>query len=230
METQKNKETFLKELTETELATIEKNEANTPKVVSMPEKTPERTPILQDFADNWKIAQQFAKSDLIPDNYKNKPENVIIALGMSQKMDIDLFSVMQNLDIVKGKARWNGSFCRTLIEKTNKYKNLELIYTGEKGKDNYGCYLQAVRKDDNQIIKGVEVTVEMAKKEGWWSKKDKYGNEMSKWPSLTELMLGYRAMSFFARLHCPEALSGVYTGEEIEDMQIQEHTEIKDVL
>ena len=178
-----------------------------------------RTPVLQSFADNWKIAQQYAKSDLIPDNYKNKPENVIIALGMSSKMNLDLFTIMQNLDIVKGKARWNGSFCRTLIEKTGKYKDLDLIYTGEKDKDTFGCYLQAVRKNDGKIVKGAEITVGMAKAEGWWSKKDKFGKETSKWQSLTELMLGYRAMSFFARMHCPEALSGVYTGEEIEDME-----------
>ena len=186
-----------------------------------------RTPVLQSFADNWKIAQQYAKSDLIPDNYKNKPENVIIALGMSSKMNLDLFTIMQNLDIVKGKARWNGSFCRTLIEKTGKYKDLDLIYTGEKDKDSFGCYLQAVRKNDGKIVKGAEITVGMAKAEGWWSKKDKYGKETSKWQSLTELMLGYRAMSFFARMHCPEALSGVYTGEEIEDM---EQPDVKKVI
>ena len=29
-----------------------------------------RTPMLQNFADKWKIAQQFSKSDLIPENYK----------------------------------------------------------------------------------------------------------------------------------------------------------------
>lgn len=205
------------------------NENNEVSIVEA--EKPNRTPVLQSFADNWKIAQQYAKSDLIPDNYKNKPENVIIALGMSSKMNLDLFTIMQNLDIVKGKARWNGSFCRTLIEKTGKFKDLDLVYTGEKGKDTYGCYLQAVRKNDNQIVKGAEVTVGMAKAENWWSKKDKYGNETSKWQSLTELMLGYRAMSFFARLHCPEALSGVYTGEEIDDMeQAPEKKIIEDVL
>ena len=205
------------------------NENNEVSIVEV--EKPNRTPVLQSFADNWKIAQQYAKSDLIPDNYKNKPENVIIALGMSSKMNLDLFTIMQNLDIVKGKARWNGSFCRTLIEKTGKFKDLDLVYTGEKGKDTYGCYLQAVRKNDNQIVKGAEVTVGMAKAEGWWSKKDRYGNETSKWQSLTELMLGYRAMSFFARLHCPEALSGVYTGEEIDDMEpVEEKKIIEDVL
>lgn len=190
-----------------------------------------RTPMLQDYADNWKVAQQYAKSDLLPDNYKAKPENVIIALGMSQQLDLPIFTVMQNLNIVRGRASWSGSFCRTLIEKTGKYSDLDLVYFGEEGKDTWGCYLKAIRKKDGKEIKGTKVTVAMAKSEGWWSKKDKYGNETSKWQSMTELMLGYRAMSFFARMHCPEALSGIYTGEEVEDMNNNNTVvEVNDIL
>lgn len=190
-----------------------------------------RTPMLQDYADNWKVAQQYAKSDLLPDNYKAKPENVIIALGMSQQLDLPIFTVMQNLNIVRGRASWSGSFCRTLIEKTGKYSDLDLVYFGEEGKDTWGCYLKAIRKKDGKEIKGTKVTVAMAKSEGWWSKKDKYGNETSKWQSMTELMLGYRAMSFFARMHCPEALSGIYTGEEVEDMNNNNNVvEVNDIL
>lgn len=190
-----------------------------------------RTPMLQDYADNWKVAQQYAKSDLLPDNYKAKPENVIIALGMSQQLDLPIFTVMQNLNIVRGRASWSGSFCRTLIEKTGKYSDLDLVYIGEEGKDTWGCYLKAIRKKDGKEIKGTKVTVAMAKSEGWWSKKDKYGNETSKWQSMTELMLGYRAMSFFARMHCPEALSGIYTGEEVEDMNNNNTVvEVNDIL
>ena len=166
---------------------------------------------LQLFTDNWRMATQLAKSTIIPDNYKNKPENVIIALGMAQKMDIDPFTVMQNLNIIKGKTSWSGSFCKTLIEKTKRFKDLELNYIGEKGKDSYGCYLSATRISDGKLIKGPEVTMQMAKEEGWTTNK--------KWLTLTDLMLAYRCQSFFARLHCPEAMSGVYTSEEIEDIQ-----------
>lgn len=35
---------------------------------------------LSTFKDNWNIATQLAKSDIIPDNYKNKPQNVVIAI------------------------------------------------------------------------------------------------------------------------------------------------------
>ena len=181
-----------------------------------------RTPMMQEYAENFKVAQQYAKSSLVPDNYKGKPENVIIALGMSQNMNIDPFTVMQNLNIVRGKATWSGSFCRTLIEKTGKYTDLDLVYVGEKGKDNYGCYLEATRKRDGARIKGTTVDMTMVKAEKW--------DTNPKWKSMTELMLGYRAMSFFARIHCPEALNGIYTGEEAEDMTTNTVVEVNDIL
>ena len=129
---------------------------------------------LSTFKDNWNIATQLAKSTLLPAEFQGKTENVIIALGMSQKMGIDFFTIAQNLHLVKGRLSWSGSFCKTLIEKTGQYKDLDL---------------EATRIRDNKRIKGNTVTVKMAKTEGWWSRKDKYGNETSKWPTMTAQML-----------------------------------------
>ena len=184
-------------------------------------KKQEPSQMIQQFSDSWRIATQYSKSSLVPDNYKNKPENVIIALGMSQKTGIDVFTIMQNLNIVKGKATWSGSFCRTLIEKTGLYTDLDLVFVGEKGKDNYGCYLQAKRKSDGKIIKGTTVDMQMAKAERWTSN--------TKWTTMPELMLSYRATAFFARVYCPSSLNGVYTSEEIEDIS-QEPKVIDDIL
>lgn len=177
---------------------------------------------IQLFGDNWRIASQLAKSTIIPDNYKGKPENVVIALGMAQKMDIDPFTVMQNLNIVKGKTAWSGSFCRTLIEKSNKFENINLEYVGKKGQDDYGCKVVATRKIDGRIIDGPLVDIKMAKLEHWTTN--------SKWNSMPELMLSYRALSFFARVHCPEALNGIYTTEEIEDISQVKKVIVADVL
>lgn len=168
-----------------------------------------RTPI-QDFTDNWRMATQLAKATIIPQTYQGKPENVIVALGMAQKLGLDPFSVMQNLNIIKGKTSWSGSFCRTLIEKSNKFTNLKLVFIGTKGTDSYGCYMQGVERETGEIINGPEVTIKMAKSEGWTSN--------TKWINMPELMLSYRATSFFARVYVPEALNGVQTTEEIEDI------------
>ena len=180
-----------------------------------------RTPI-QEFSDNWRMASQLAKSTIIPQAFIGKPENVVIALGLAQQMGLSPFIVMQNLNILKGKISWSGSFCKTLIEMTGRFKNLELNYIGEKGKDNYGCYLSATRISDGKEIKGPEVTMLTAKEEGWTTNK--------KWITLTDLMLGYRCQSFFARLHCPEALGGIYTSEEIADTNNNGKRTVKDIL
>ena len=183
---------------------------------------------MESYQNNWQMAVQLSKSDLVPEAYKGKPENCIIALSIAQQTNLPPFTIMQNLNIVRGRASFSGSFCRTLIEKTGKYLSLDIKYIGEKEKDTYGAYMEATRKDGS-IIKGPEVTIAMAKAEGWYSKKDKFGKETSKWQTMPDLMLGYRATAFFARLYEPSALNGVYTSDEVEDMY-SAPKEVQDVL
>lgn len=191
---------------ETKVQVIQKN--NSTKPVQQPQ-----TNNLSTFSQNWNMAVQLSKSDIIPDNYKNKPQNVVIAIGLANQMQLDPFTVMQNLAIIKGKTSWSGSFCKTLIERTGKYKNLELNYVGEKGKDSYGCYLSAVRVSDGKVINGPTVTMQMAKAEKWTSN--------NKWLTLTDLMLAYRCQSFFCRLYVPEAMNGIYTDDEVSEITEQ---------
>ena len=56
------------------------------------------------------------------------------------------------------------------------------------------------------------VSIEMAKAEGWLSKSG------SKWKTMPELMLRYRAATFFGRLYAPEILMGMSTSEEAVDI------------
>ena len=52
----------------------------------------------------------------------------------------------------------------------------------------------------------------MAKAEGWLTKTG------SKWQTMPELMLKYRAAAFFGRLYAPEVLMGMQTAEEVIDI------------
>jgi hypothetical protein len=54
--------------------------------------------------------------------------------------------------------------------------------------------------------------MEMAKLEGWL---DKPG---SKWKTMPELMLKYRAAAFFGRLYAPEIMMGLYSADEVVDI------------
>lgn len=160
------------------------------------------------FNQLLRSAQMLSQTGIIPQSYQGKPQDCFVAIEMASRMGVSPMVVMQNMYVVKGKPSWAGQACTMLINSCGKFKNVKHIYTGEKGTDSRGCFVRAVRVEDGEIVEGVEVTIKMAKAEGW----------ASKWRTMPELMLAYRASAFFARVYCPEALMGVQTYEEITDV------------
>ena len=175
----------------------------------------------ENFQKIYDIGKMFAASQLVPQTYQGKPMDCTIAVDMANRMGVSPMMVMQNLYVVKGKPQWSGQACMSMIRGSADFKNVRPVYTGEKNTDSWGCYIRAEDKITGEIITGTEVTIKMAKDEGWYSKKDKYGNETSKWQTMPEQMLAYRAASFFARVYIPNALMGVSVEGEVEDITKQ---------
>ena len=166
----------------------------------------------ENFAELFDIGKMFASSTLVPQAYQGKAMDCTIAVDMANRMGVSPMMVMQNLYVVRGKPSWSGQACTSLINGSGKFKNVKHVYTGEKGTDTWGCYLEAIRIEDNTVVKGAEVTIKMAKDEEW------YGKSGSKWKTMPELMLAYRASAFFARVHIPNALMGMQVEGEAEDI------------
>ena len=167
---------------------------------------------IANFKELYDIGKMFASSGLIPAVYQGKPMDCVIAVDIANRMGVSPMMVMQNLYVVKGMPSWSGQACMSLIRGAD-FKKVRPVYTGEKGKDSWGCYISAIDKTTGEEVKGAEVTIEMAKKEGW------YGKTGSKWQTMPELMLAYRAAAFFARIHIPNALMGLRVEGEVEDIQ-----------
>lgn len=163
------------------------------------------------FDQALRVANMLSKSTLVPQNYQGKPQDCFIAVDMAARMNASPIFVMQNLSVVKGKPSWQGQACMAMINACGKFRDAKHVYTGKKGTDDRGCYVTAIRISDGEVVNGTEVTMTLAKAEGWTAN--------SKWKNMPEQMLGYRAASFFARMYCPEALMGLQTYEEIEDIE-----------
>lgn len=163
---------------------------------------------IESFRESYKLASVFAKSSLVPQQYQGKTEDCAIAVDMAERMGVTPLMVMQNLYVVKGKPSWSGQACMSFIKA--KYGDAMPVYTGERGTDSRGCYVRA-RTPEGEVIEGTEVTIAMAKAEGWMNN--------SKWKNMPEQMLAYRAASFFARVYCPEILMGVQVEGEAEDSE-----------
>lgn len=174
---------------------------------------------IADQRNIYKLAQTLCQADNIPAAYKGKPADVAVVLDMAARMNVTPLMVMQNLYVVKGKPSWSGQACLSFIRA--RYDKVKVIYTGQKGSDNRGCYVTAVDKDGDKL-EGAEVTMAMAKAEGWLSN--------SKWKNMPEQMLAYRAGAFFARVHCPDALMGCAVEGEAEDIEKPGKRKVEDVL
>ena len=175
------------------------------------------------FDQMLRAAKMLSQTSIIPQNYQNKPQDCFIAVDMAARMNVSPMIVMQNMYVVKGKPSWAGQACTMLVKSCGQFKDVKHIYTGEKGTESRGCYLEATRVADGELVQGAEVTIDMAKSEGWLSN--------PKWRNMPELMLAYRASAFFARVHCPEALMGVQSYEEIEDISDADKAEeLTDIL
>ena len=168
---------------------------------------------------SFRMARMLADSALVPDSYRNAPQNCVVAIDIANRMGISPLMVMQNLYVVKGKPSWSGSFCVAAINGSGRFTHLDFIEVGEPGKPSWGTYAKAKRFSNDTWCYSDTVTIEMAMKEGWYSKKDKYGNETSKWQSMPLQMMRYRAAAFFARVYCPDILMGYYTVEEVRDVK-----------
>lgn len=164
-------------------------------------------------SDTFNLAYQMAKglsqSTLVPQQFQNNPANCLIALEQSNRLNISPMAVMQNLYIVQGKPSFSSSFIIGLINASGKY-DMELQFDEEE-KDGKPYACTCWTEKDGRKVTGIKITMDMAEKEGW-SKKNG-----SKWVTIPQVMLRYRAASFFARMNCPELSIGLYSKEELDD-------------
>jgi len=161
---------------------------------------------------NWELAQRigkaFAASSLVPAAYQNNLPNCIVALEMANRMGAAPLLVMQNLYIVHGSPGWSSKFLIASFNQCGRFTSLR--YDWNEKRD--GCRAWAVEKSTGERIEGPLVTLEMAKAEGWSSKNG------SKWKTMPELMLMYRAAAFLIRTYAPEISMGLQTDDEIIDI------------
>lgn len=160
----------------------------------------------------WKTAQLLSQSTIMPEKYRGKPGDCLILLDLSGRMGLSPISIAQYSQVVKGNFSWTGQACKALVDGCGRYSRSQYVMFGEIGTMSRGCFLRAWEKT-GEVVDGPAVTMQMSRDEGWLQKTG------SKWKTMPELMLRYRAAAFFARSECPNLLMGFQTAEEIQDVQ-----------
>lgn len=174
---------------------------------------------IQQFENAQRIGKALASSDLVPKDYQGQKglANVLVAMEIAQRMGLSPLQVMQNLHIIHGRPSWSSQFIIAMINGCGRFTPLDYKLSGS-GED-LSCYAYATDLTSGKELRGPVVTMMMAKREGWVTKAG------SKWQTMPDLMIRYRAAAFWGRLYVPEFLVGMKTQEEVIDIEQVEVSE-----
>ena len=158
------------------------------------------------------MARALTSSNLVPTTFQGDANigSAMIALEISQRLQASPLMVMQNLNVIHGRPAWSSQFIIAALNSCGRFSPLRFDVTGEG--DDKTCLAWAYDKSSGDRLDGPPVTISMAKAEGWHSKSG------SKWKTMPDLMLRYRAAAFFGRLYAPDILMGMQSVEEVVDV------------
>lgn len=176
------------------------------------------TAALSNFEQAQRQAKALSASDLVPQQYKGNVANTLVALEIANRIGASPLMVMQNLHIIHGRPSWSSTFVIAAINGSGKFTALRFV-----GDLTKGIKAVATEKATGEPIEGPTVTMEMAKAEGWLNKSG------SKWQTMPELMMRYRAAAFFGRLYAPEITMGMHSVEEVVDITTHQAEVVEDL-
>ena len=164
---------------------------------------------IQSFESAQRIAASLADSALVPNAYRGQQglPNCIVAIEIANRMGMSPFQVMQNLNVIHGRPSWSSQFIIGLIQGCGRFEGFTYNETAD------SCQCFAALKTSGEQVSGPKITLDMAKREGW--------TKNTKWSTMPQTMLRYRAASAFGRFHIPDLILGIQSVEENEVIEAE---------
>ena len=97
---------------------------------------------------------------------------------------------------------WSSQFIIGLIQGCGRFEGFTYQETAD------SCQCLASLKTTGEQVSGPKITLDMAKREGW--------TKNTKWSTMPQTMLRYRAASAFGRFHISDLILGIQSVEENE--------------
>lgn len=159
------------------------------------------------------LADVMAKANLVPDHLRGKPGDCLLIVMQAQRWGMDAVSVAQSTSVVHGKLCYEGKLVAAALYAMGAVDgrlHYEISGTGQGA-----SIIVTGTPRGGKGPQSVSGTVKDWRTYG----KDKSGARIDNaWDKMPEDMLVYRGTRQWARRYAPEALLGVYTPDEMEDV------------
>lgn len=159
--------------------------------------------------DQITYANTVARASIVPATYKDKPADIMIALGLGQSMGLSPAESLYRINVIQGRPTASAELIASNVRRAG-----HKLWT-EKDEQRQSVTATIVRKDMPDHPISVTRDKEWAQSMGLLSRENYKKQLMT--------MLTWRAITACAREACPEALYGVqYTPDELTDAQVPE--------
>ena len=161
-----------------------------------------------------RISEMFAKSDLVPDNYKNKPANIFLAVSAGASLGLAPFQAMQNIAVINGKPSIWGDALLAMVRNDKRCLSVKETIEGEGTARTATCSVSRLAPNGETEVISSSFSMGNAQKAGLLNKKP--------WQSYPDRMLQMRARGFALRDAFADVIGGLITTEEAQDYPMKE--------
>ena len=163
------------------------------------------------FEEAWRFANVISKSTLVPKDYVDRPENIMVAMQMGLELGLPVFAALQNISVVNGRPSVWGDLGKALLLSSGLVEEFEITKISDIKKSGKAeCVIK--RKGIPTPFVG-EFSLEDAKRADLLGK-DNY----KKYP---ERQIQWRAFWYAARDGFADVLKGLAGGEEMQDIELE---------
>lgn len=170
--------------------------------------------------EGWRLAQMMSRSELVPKNFRNKPDDIIVAIQMGVEIGLPPMQALQSIGVINGRPSVYGDGFLAIIMASAAYADHDEYYEVE-GKRVDGLVADDFKKDSTAAVctfvrRGKLTPVTRRFTVGQARKASLLGKE-GPWTSYPDRMLSMRARSWAGRDAFPDVLRGISPAEEAQD-------------
>jgi len=162
------------------------------------------------MAEAKEFSNLLAGSGMVPQNYQNKPADIMVAVMWGYELQLQPLQALQNISVINGKPSVWGDTAIALVRSHHACRGVKEWIDGEGDQMVAHCEVKRAHKgkDDETITSSFSMAD--ARQAGLLNKK-------GPWAQYPKRMLQMRARGFALRDAFPDALKGVITTEEAMD-------------
>lgn len=164
---------------------------------------------LRTWEEIERFAEKAARSEMVPKDYRGKPDNICIAVQMGSEIGLSPMQALANISIINGRPTVWGDAMPGLCRASGKVLYIKEWTTGSG--DDFVAHCEARRKDDPNPIRQ-SFGYRDAHRAGLWGK-------AGPWTQYPQRMAPMRARGFCLRDAFPDVLKGLISAEEAADIQ-----------